>query len=92
MVKLLGFIQIFITIALVHLMIKSHSAPTEGHFIQVMGIIVMICGPLVCVLWRFLAELATEGMLILADIADGLSSTREGLRNRKYGKRLSLQG
>ena len=100
MVKLFRLAQSFVTILLVHLsvvfgvylIIKSRSNPTAGSFILGTGVVVMVCGLMVSVLWRFIAKLATEGMLILADIADGLSSNREGLRNQKHGTRQNLQG
>lgn len=100
MVKVFGLAQTFITILLVHLsvvfgvylIIKSRSNPTAGSLILGTGVVVMVCGLLVSVLWRFIAKLATEGMLILADIADGLSSNRDGFRNQKHGTRQNLQG
>jgi hypothetical protein len=100
MVKVFGLVQTFITIFLVHLsvvfgvylIIKSRSHPAAGGFVLGTGIAVMVCGLLVSVLWRFLAKLATERMLILADIADGISPSRDGFRNQKHGTRQNLQG
>lgn len=100
MLRVFGLAQTFITILLAHLsvvfgvylIIKSRANPTAGSFILGTGVVVMVCGLLVSVLWRFIAKLATEGMLILADIADGLSSNREGFRNPKHGTRQKLQG
>jgi len=100
MVGVFQLLQLFSIILLVHLsvvlgvylIIKSRSNPTAGSFILGSGVVVMVCGLLVSVLWRFIAKLATEGMLILADIADGLSSNRDGFRNQEHGTRQNLQG
>jgi hypothetical protein len=100
MVRLFTLVQTFFMILLAHLsvvfgvylIIKSRSNSTAGSFILGTGVVVVLCGLLVSVLWRFLAKLATEGMLILAEIADGLSSNRDGFRNQKHGTRQNLQG
>ena len=100
MLRVFGLAQTFITILLVHLsvvfgvglIIKSRATATAGNLILGTGVVVMVCGLLVSVLWRFLAKLATEGMLILADIADGFSSNRDGFRNQNHGTRQKLQG
>lgn len=83
--RLFDLARTFITILLVHLsvvfgvylLIKSRSYPTDGSgFIQAVGMVVMVCGLLTSFFWRFISKLATEGLLMLADIADGLSYLR----------------
>jgi hypothetical protein len=98
-VKVFALVNTFITILLVHLsvvsgiyiVVKSRSGSITGGLI-LEGVIVMVWGLLVSVFWRFMAKLATEAMLILADIADGLSPRREGLTKRVHGTRQNLQG
>ena len=79
MVRLFGLVQTFITTLLVHipvvfgiyLLIEARPHPDTKHFIQSIGIGVIVFGFLFSCYWRFITKLATEGLLILADIADG---------------------
>ena len=100
--KMVGVFQLaqsFITILLIHLsvvfgvylIIKSRYNATEQDFIQGAGVLVMVCGVLVSLLWRFIAKLATKRILILADIDDGLLSKREGFTKHEHGTQQELQ-
>jgi chromate transport protein ChrA len=85
MVKLFGLAQTFVTILLVHLslvlgfylIIEARSHPDSRQFIQGVGLAVIVCGLVLSFLWRFIAKLGKEGMLVMADIADGLFQMRK---------------
>ena len=85
MVKFFGLAQTFVTILMVHLslvlgfyvMIEARSYPDIRQFIQGVGLVAIVCGLSLSFLWRFIAKLGTEGLLVIADIADGLFQIRK---------------
>jgi len=77
----------------VYLLIEARTHPASKQFIQGVGITVIVCGLLVSYCWRFIAKLATEGLLILADIADGFFQQRKAaLTCQMNGTRQKFQG
>lgn len=90
-VKVFGLVQTFITILLVqislvlgiYILLKARSHPDIKQFIQAIGVAVMTCGLLASFFWRFISKLATEGLLILADISDARFRERFGSQGPK---------
>lgn len=84
LVKFFGLAQTFFTILLAHLsvvlgiylLIYVPAHPANRRILQAFGVAVILCGLLMSFLWRFLSKLTTEGLLMLADIADGLSQQK----------------
>lgn len=95
LVRVFGFFQTFITIFFVHLslvfgfqlIIKSRSYAKEGNFIQGIGVAVIVFGLLGSVFWKLITNLATEGMLLMADIADDFFQQRKDSLSHKQSKK-----
>ena len=61
----------------IYLLMEARTHQDMKQFIQGFGISVIVCGLLVSFWWRFIAKLAIEGLLMLADIADGFFQQRK---------------
>ena len=95
MVKVFALAQSFLNIFLaqlsvvigVYLIIKSRSCPTGGNFIQGIGVAVIVFGLLGSVFWKLITNLATEGMLLMADLADDFFQQRKDSLSHKQSKK-----